>query len=278
MKPVTVFPHLLALPTNRSQKLMEYCTIPLKTCTKCNRLLPATTFFFHKNPSGKYGLRSQCKPCYLEINNPRALEWFRNNKDYSHQQSHEWRQKNSEYDKERKRQWYHENADRVSEQAKLYNKANRARLRIKLREYRQSDPRKYKRITQEYYQNNKDVFRAQKLRRRAKQKSLPSDFTAKQLSACLEYFNHCCAVCGKQLRDLFGDVIPHIDHWIPLANPECPGTVVENMVCLCNNCNLTKSAKEPYEWLCQEFGKYKAKIILSKIESYFEWARKRTGE
>lgn len=33
------------------------------TCGKCRNKYPATTDFFHKNPDGKYGLRSYCKYC-----------------------------------------------------------------------------------------------------------------------------------------------------------------------------------------------------------------------
>jgi hypothetical protein len=32
-----------------------------KQCSKCEKELPATTEFFHKNKNGKFGLRSECK-------------------------------------------------------------------------------------------------------------------------------------------------------------------------------------------------------------------------
>lgn len=35
----------------------------LKTCTRCERLLPKDRFYSH--PTGKDGLRSQCKDCIL---------------------------------------------------------------------------------------------------------------------------------------------------------------------------------------------------------------------
>lgn len=34
-----------------------------KACTKCNKELPATLDYFHKQVRGKYGLRSDCKKC-----------------------------------------------------------------------------------------------------------------------------------------------------------------------------------------------------------------------
>jgi hypothetical protein len=43
-----------------------------KVCTnpKCRKELPATTEFFHKSKSGKFGVRSQCKECCNKRNNP----------------------------------------------------------------------------------------------------------------------------------------------------------------------------------------------------------------
>jgi len=37
-----------------------------KVCTKCGKELPATKVYFHKQSSGKYGLRSWCKDCRKE--------------------------------------------------------------------------------------------------------------------------------------------------------------------------------------------------------------------
>ena len=34
-----------------------------KTCTKCNRELPADIYYFHRQKLGKYGYRSTCKEC-----------------------------------------------------------------------------------------------------------------------------------------------------------------------------------------------------------------------
>ena len=34
-----------------------------QVCTKCGKKFPATVEYFHKNKSGKYGLKSECKEC-----------------------------------------------------------------------------------------------------------------------------------------------------------------------------------------------------------------------
>ncbi|MDQ7034342.1 MAG: hypothetical protein Q9P01_05755 [Anaerolineae bacterium] len=58
-----------------------------------------------------------------------------------------------------------------------------------------------------------------------------------------------------------------------MSNTDCPGTVVENMICLCSSCNLSKNATLPDEWLNRKYGKRKAKQILERIEDYFDWVR-----
>ena len=49
-----------------SYKTLEANEMHFKTCTKCGETLPATTEYFHKNKTGKYGLRSRCKKCEAE--------------------------------------------------------------------------------------------------------------------------------------------------------------------------------------------------------------------
>ena len=38
-----------------------------KRCSKCERVLPATTEYFYKNKNGKYGLNSWCKKCHRKF-------------------------------------------------------------------------------------------------------------------------------------------------------------------------------------------------------------------
>lgn len=97
-------------------------------------------------------------------------------------------------------------------------------------------------------------------------------FSRKQKRFALEYFNNCCAVCGHQLLDLFGDTKLHFDHWIPLSDPATPGTVVTNMIPLCGGkggCNNSKHARDPREWLTARYGKRRAQAIIDRIEAYF---------
>lgn len=47
---------------------LEPFTGEWKTCRKCGKILHATSAFFYKQKSGKFGVSSRCKPCVNEDN------------------------------------------------------------------------------------------------------------------------------------------------------------------------------------------------------------------
>jgi len=111
--------------------------------------------------------------------------------------------------------------------------------------------------------------------RRARKRNLPNTFTPEQWRHALDYFHGCCAVCGRQMNDLFGEFYPAADHWIPLSykGKDNPGTTATNIIPLCHGvggCNNKKNSTMPDEWLEREYGKRKAKEIIARIETYFE--------
>jgi len=142
-----------------------------------------------------------------------------------------------------------------------------------------ANPESIRRQVKAYQGANPETMKAVRLRRKARKLALPDNLTSQDWLRCLEYWCYCCAVCGGQLRDLFGNVEPHADHWIPLSykGGDNPGTVPENMICLCNSCNLSKHDKPAEDWLIDRFGKKKAAIILKRIETYFAWAKEQCG-
>lgn len=101
-------------------------------------------------------------------------------------------------------------------------------------------------------------------------------FTTQEWKRALRYFNGCCAVCGRQGKDLFGVIKIAADHWIPLNSPNCPGTVATNILPLCHGlggCNNKKRDVLPEQWLIEQFGKRKAGQIIQRIEGYFTWLK-----
>jgi len=118
-----------------------------------------------------------------------------------------------------------------------------------------------------------------KQRQRAGTLGVVDTWTPEQWKAALQYFNHCCAICGRQLKDLFGTHTAAADHWIALSKGG--STTAINILPLCHGedgCNNSKGNKDPVEWLIERFGKRKAKKKLAEIEAYFKWVRQQENE
>lgn len=265
---------------------------PTKVCSKCKQEFPATTEFFYPDKKAKDGLSYQCKQCakqraaeWAQANKERIVQRHRDNKERENERSRQWRLKNKARKEEYQREWREANKDQIAEQRREYRARNKKRLaeymgkwrkanKGRIETYQKANRERFLQKGKEWARNNPDKRRTIDMRRRARKHQLPDTFTAEQWQSCLEYFNFCCAVCGAQLRDLFGEIEPHADHWIPISyqGDDNPGTVAENIVCLCNGCNHSKGAKMPLEWLREKFGTRKAAEIMSIIQTYFEWA------
>lgn len=245
-----------------------------KTCSKCGNTYPATTEYFHQETANKDGLRNECKHCryqYRQANKQKTAEYQRqykiDNKDRLAKRDSQYYQDN----KDRFREYRLMNQDKLREYFHEYyqtHKDENRESRIKYgREYRQSNSDKVSEYKRSYKKSNRNKLLIIKHRYRARKRELPDTFTLEQWLKCLTYFNYSCAVC----RIEFGDTTPHADHWIPLNNPDCLGTVVTNIVCLCGTCNLSKNAKLPKTWLMGRYGVDRASEILRRIETYFEF-------
>lgn len=233
--------------------MTEAIVHPLKRCTKCGREFPPTLEYFYRNKAVKSGLVAQCKTCANERHS-------------------RWEKANWEHVKAWAREWNKKNPEKVKAVIKKYRANNREKVRALNSKWSREHPEYYRSRQKEHAHVQKAVV----LRRRATKKSLPAKFTHKDWKRALDHFNGCCAVCGRQLNDLFGTHTAAADHWIPLSSPDCPGTIVTNMVPLCHGiggCNNTKSNKNPSDWLVSKYGKSKAKQILARIEAYFEWVK-----
>lgn len=226
---------------------------PLKRCSKCKQELPATTEFFYQDKRRNQGLQARCIPC------TKAARKGYNVKPRKHRprkyKFRPYRDRNHNYEKQREHNKKWRASERGQEYHRNYNK-----------NYNTTKPRCV-------YASSK----AGQARHRARKRSLPDSFTGADVSYAVDYFHSCCAVCGRQLKDLFGTHTMAMDHWIPLSCPECPGTIPTNMIPLCHGidgCNNSKGNKQPQEWLVEKFGKKKAETVLSRITAFFLTVRK----
>jgi hypothetical protein len=192
----------------------------------------------------------------------------------SRRRSDEWREENKERYKDNQKSHYKRTLDRRRVYVKIKREADpdkaKAEQRERSKRYREKHGDKANARSAAWEKANPDRRMVKGQRRRARKVSKPDTFTPEQWRHCLDYFKGCCAVCGRPLGGLFHR--PHADHWIALSDPDSPGTVARNMVCLCGGrggCNESKANKRPEVWLESKFGKRKAKQIIKRVEGYF---------
>lgn len=95
---------------------------------------------------------------------------------------------------------------------------------------------KFRSYHREWRLKNPDKWNACIERRVARKRSVEFDFTQTDKDYGLQFFGFSCALCSTS----FEKVEPTWDHWIPLSNEYCLGTVPENMVPVCRPCNSAK--------------------------------------
>ncbi len=215
----------------------------MKKCSKCGEEKPATVEYFSRDKRNPDELRYACKSCQIEYNKRHRSE--------------------SPVKYQAKKR----------EQNKHYQKSNPEKVKHLRKRWKKENPEKVKAYHRRYAEKHPEKLAETLRRRRSKKANIPCSFTSEDESSALRYFNGCCAVCGRPLRDLFGEHYPAMDHWIPVSSPDCPGTIPTNMVPLCHGidgCNNKKSNADPVEWIKKQYSKQAAHKILDRISSYFE--------
>ncbi len=261
---------------------------PLKRCSKCKEELPATPEYFVIDRRKKGGIGSWCRKCKKAyIRTPEYLatrrEYYRTPRQQEYHKQYVRSAKRKEYTRQynkseqgRARSKKHSQTEnrKLAERERQKKRYHTPEGKKRQREYNNKPERKQ--WHREYRQSSKGraVAATSRNRRLARKQSLPDTFTVKQWECALSYFNGCCAVCGRQLVDLFGTHTAAMDHWIPLSSPDCPGTIAANMVPLCHGiggCNNRKNNRDATIWLFEEFNPQRATKILMKVQKYFEW-------
>jgi hypothetical protein len=254
-----------------------------KRCSRCRGVKPATLDFFPKaNGREKYGVQSMCRNCRQEYNLNYNAQYRANNRERLSEQKRAYYQERKHDEDYKRRQselrrtYRARNRQKIQEYNRHYRAANRGKRREYNRSFREKNP--------EYHLQYKRDWRARKphkvleynLRRRTLRLKLDgqqNNFTQQDWERALAYFDNCCAVCGREADESRAIAA---DHWIPLNDPESLGTIPTNIVPLCHGrkgCNNSKCDNSPVFWLMDMFGIEKAKEILEKINTYFEWVK-----
>jgi hypothetical protein len=191
----------------------------LKTCAVCRAELSRSEF--HKDKTKKDGRVSTCKPCAKA----RATEWYL---------------ANPERAKEARRGWDSRNRDHLNALRKQQRKDNPEREKA----HREKIPA-HKKIEYSRRWNalNPERRRMHLQASEAKRRGAPGDgFTADDVRRLLKEQNGACAACGTSVEHK-----RHVDHIMPLARGGRNDTT--NIQILCPPCNLSKSARDPVEFM-----------------------------
>jgi hypothetical protein len=275
--------------TGRAYTPKEIVPEGLKRCSKCRELYPATDEYFKKASKRKSGLDSRCKSCAAECTRNWYADTIEERREYNRKRywadpetqrilSRQWYRQNKKRHRAQSIQWREANRERARELERQRYLANRQAYIEKSRQWRKENYERYREYNQRWNESNPEkaaaIRKSVDIRRRARLRELPDDFSIKDWQVALEYWGHKCAVCGRSDDD---DLTLAADHWIPLSHPDCPGTVPTNIIVLCNGkngCNNIKHNRMPDIWLVEQFGEDFAANKLNEIEQYFTHVRK----
>ena len=255
-------------------KFREQIEDGYKKCSQCEEILPLTIEYFRLRNKDVEGIfHGKCKSCAnlnqqtyrrenivsVSTNSKRYRKeneipiaahkkiYNDTNKESIHEKCRQYRLANRERDiqdrkdnidfyRERDRKYYQDHKEMIND--------NRRKVRLLNKEHVNERQRKY------YHEHRGIIGTLSKIRmkgkaniywqrRRAKKKSLPATLTDQQWDSAREYFNNCCAYCGKE-KPL------EKDHFLALSN-DGPYTE-DNIVPACKSCNSSKGNRPFSAW------------------------------
>lgn len=241
---------------------MSNSIVPLFRCRgECNRELPRTAEYFHRDKCRYDGLMMKCKDCrnkekreYNEANretvraqkrvahlrtrekdNQRSNTWHHANKEWLNPQRNEKIRANPTRNRERSKQWYADHPERVIARSQAYYANNTEYVRERAKKYRLAN-------IEQARANSK----ASVARRRARMKNVEGTYNRHDIERIFKDQEGRCVYCGITLfLDIPYDT--HADHVIPIANG---GTNwPDNIALTCQSCNLSKGDKLYEDWL-----------------------------
>lgn len=267
---------------------MTDSTTATKPCRFCKVEYPATREYFRR--SGKNGVSNQCKKCTALIESgkmvpinpfapkdgmrgcktclrrlPDTSEYFYIELRNPNWTAHECR----ECATRRHGKYNADNHDWLLEYQREWRKSNPQRVLSYFRQYRAKHTEQVAKWQRDWYEANPERARMHWLNRQARKRALPDTLSPDETKRMLEYWGGACAISGETENI-------HFDHWIPLASPNCPGTVATNMIPLVDYLNFSKNDSDPAKWVRLNFGD-DADEILSRIQAYFEWVKEQTS-
>ena len=218
----------------------------MRTCTKCGTIKQVHEF---------YKGRNDCKEC-CRI---RSAEWRKENpkpkrkpkiRKAGYQKLPEGMRKCSRCEEVKEVKFFYKDSSRASgtsayckECVAIRTSERRERLGedylTTRREWAERNRDRIREIDRAWVEENRERRNLAEARRRARKKSLPDTLTPEEQQEILDTFSYACVICEEAYE--------HMDHFIPLFSGY-GGTTKENMIPMCSECNMSKGAKNPFEW------------------------------
>jgi 5-methylcytosine-specific restriction endonuclease McrA len=225
----------------------------IKLCARCKQELSKESF--SPDTRAKDLLQSTCRLCVNKSRRDKYqlnIDEARNKRKYYYQRNTnsilsinaKSREKNKSKIVEKKRIAYFKNKSNPAfiEKLKNYCALNKQRKRIYDIEYRKLNSEKLAEKERKWKLANPDKVKLIKKIYKYKRRSLEKVGDATSLiHSWLVLQKKICYWCNKNCDSDY-----HIDHYVPLAKGG--SHKIDNLVISCPTCNLTKNAKDPYEY------------------------------
>ena len=247
----------------------------IKRCCTCKQERPFTDFGPCRR--SKDGRKPRCKYCRrIESRNYRE-----NNREACAALIKAWAKRNPERRRASFRRYDAAHREERRVKSRIYKAANVDVMRERRRAWRKANPEKvaahmarnyakHKEERREFRRKNIDKYRVYWSRKKTKRLRLPTNWSRADVRWGLKYFGHSCIVCFAPFSE---NNRPQWDHWIPVTQENCPGTIPTNMVPLCGLCNRSKRNHDAGKWLLKKLGTSDAARVLVAVNEFFETVR-----
>jgi hypothetical protein len=225
----------------------------MKTCNKCHVEKQDNEFYAEKRVSD--GLLGHCKACEAI----RSKEKYLRNKETIIVRSKAWALAHPDKERARHIAYRAKNAEKVNANKRRYNAENREKIRAqevaryardivksrqKVTKWRESNRDKCRTASRNWRMNNLESHCISEKNRIARKKNCGGVLSKGLGKKLFDMQRGKCACCGLPLGNDY-----HLDHVMPLA---LGGSNTDNNIQLLRKeCNLTKSAKHPVDFMQQ---------------------------
>lgn len=225
-------------------------------------------FYFTGKPcksghvSQRYTANCNCRGCKeSEEFKLAGIEYRSTRKDKQMKYNTNYYAANKDLIAETSRKWRGKNQQSIIDRRKAYRASNKEAINQKVRDWREKNPdytppnlevyqekwyeenkERLVSVRKAHFQNNRGMYRANRLNRIAREKDADGIHCAKDIEKILLDQGHRCANCKVCVR-VIGY---HVDHIQPLSKGG--SNWPSNLQILCATCNLKKSNKDPAEW------------------------------